>query len=646
MQSFQNEEQYLETEFSIALASWPVTHDSLDDVTDGYNEDVDQQTCDKTGFMLDGFGLLDNYHHHLQQRQQLFLSSSPPVVPQESFSLILQSYRDLDYLFGTGSSSIKQQISLQDSTHSDSRTSSTEITVEQDVVYEDRDDENTKSSLGSPSLAHLVDVDAFIDVVMSQALSHWCCIGFKVAPVSLEYIRDWNSAAIPIRYCVAAITMVSLQRDSIVAPSFAKDGALSLYYTAREQIEGILFEQADDNPILIQSFFCLCYTSNLLRLYRQRHAWSSLAAISLRQLVRDKPAIQKHTKVEIDPTLFLCWSRWYYIDAWMCLLQVQKACLLLSDDLPPPQRQQCLSKNVDSDTYSNAHVRQMATLGHCIRRFIRVWQNGLIRVSSRSNVPSTLFYELLADLQSWYEQLPPWQQRQQYHHHPHHNNDQNTLISSCTSSSNNNFKPPVNIHLYLCYHAARLMFFYEFIRPGLTYPPPESVLAESLETSTCLLLGLQYLADIGCDQSTYHHLFLVIHNSSRRVHFYARQGYAFSKILQRNAEIQLLFNVALLRNTIAYQLDTFNIRTYAAKCEKEVSEMNISLHTSQDDDHGTSDRRPGLIPIFCVRRQQNTSPASPSTTFSIDKHCTLFTLDGVTKKRGRKNKRSTTSKEE
>lgn len=481
---------------------------------------------------------------------------------------------------------------------------------------------------------------------MSQALSHWCCIGFKVAPVSLEYIRDWNSAAIPIRYCVAAITMVSLQRDNIVAPSFAKDGALSLYYTAREQIEGILFEQADDNPILIQSFFCLCYTSNLLRLYRQRHAWSSLAAISLRQLVRDKPAIQKHTKVEIDPTLFLCWSRWYYIDAWTCLLQVQKACLLLSDDLPPPQRQQCLSNNVDSDTYSNAHVRQMATLGHCIRRFIRAWQNGLIRVSSRSNVPSTLFYELLADLQSWYEQLPPWQQRQQYHHHPHHNNDQNTLISSCTSSSNNNFKPPVNIHLYLCYHAARLMFFYEFIRPGLTYPPPESVLAESLETSTCLLLGLQYLADIGCDQSTYHHLFLVIHNSSRRVHFYARQGYAFSKILQRNAEIQLLFNVALLRNTIAYQLDTFNIRTYAAKCEKEVSEMNISLHTSQDDDHGTSDRRPGLIPIFCVRRQQNTSPASPSTTFSIDKHCTLLTLDGVTKKRGRKNKRSTTSKEE
>lgn len=426
-----------------------------------------------------------------------------------------------------------------------------------------------------------LETSQMLDAVMQRAITHWCCIGFKVAPMPLASVRNWRCAPAPIMYSIAAISLVSLSegtncdahdRKTIQTARFTKDVAMELYQRARRQVDDILFENTLD-PVVIQCYFCLSYTSNLLRLYEQQRTWAGLAAIALRQRSTTVFKQASGHMDGLDELTLLCWYRWYYIDAWMCLAS-DRDCLLPDDPPPPPLPRDRVAYSQDEETeFNRENLYSFAVLARYMRRFIRAIHSHAL--FDHNNQPSPLFYRIDYELHGWYDTLPSAEA-------------QRPAFKARQNSPSTAFSPPHDIHLFLCYHAMRLVVLFQFLQ-GM---PPERILIDCLETNVLILQGLQHLKDIGCDQSTYHHMFLAIHSTARRVYHLTFVSKAYEK-LRGYAINQLHMNLTLLRSTLAYVNDTFKLRVHAAKCQEEVNQLNL---------HGTG----STMVVFRLSAAQNT----------------------------------------
>ncbi|KAI9272540.1 hypothetical protein BY458DRAFT_508558 [Sporodiniella umbellata] len=380
-----------------------------------------------------------------------------------------------------------------------------------------------------PSIHNNIESLGFIDAIMSQAIQHWCCIGFKVVPISVELIKDWRRAPRAIVYCIASISLVSLiNRNVNSQSSFAKQASIAFYEKARKNMDDVFLD--DMQPQIIQTYFCLSYTSNLLRLYDQQRTWGGLASISLQHLAK--------TRIhQIDPLSLGCWLRWYYVDAWMCLT-LNRDCLL-PHDVPWLKPDKIYSLSISQLESDQAHqLYGFACLTNYMRRYIRLLHSGKIFLGGLYKTPSKHYYEITNELTKWYDQLPLY-----------------TISSS-------------RLHLHICYHSMRLIILYQFLRPY--QPPPSDILIDCLLTNLELLQALQHMKETGCDQSTYHHMFFAINNTAKRILRYN------IKPLNQFAEESLRINLSFLKTTQAYVHDVFKMKFYAEKIEEQFSRLGIS----------------------------------------------------------------------
>ncbi|KAG1520109.1 hypothetical protein G6F52_007976 [Rhizopus delemar] len=383
-------------------------------------------------------------------------------------------------------------------------------TTEEDLV-----DVSSTTNFRIPICVRMnIENSNLLDVLIDQATRHWCCIGFKVAPLSVDAIKDWRRAPRAIVYCVASITLVTMMNSS---KSYNKQAAMAFYEEARNKMDDVLL---DDIQIhLIQSYFCLSYTSNLLRLYEQQRTWGGLASIALQHLCRRVEPMQ-------ELGVLRCWFRWYYIDAWMCLA-VNRDCLL-PDRVPWMDIEQIQVLSQEDEVY------RFACLAYYMRRYIHMLHSG--KVFALARTPSREYYEVTEQFVAWYASLSQ----------PH-------------------------LHLHICYHSVRLLLLYQFLHSNTT---PESVLMDCLETNLELLQALQRLKEMACDQSTYHHMFFAIHNTATRIYPHLK----FKGIVEE----QLRMNWSLLKGTQAYVHDVFKMKLYAQKIQDQLHQLNISVKNPQD----------------------------------------------------------------
>ncbi|KAI9278118.1 hypothetical protein BY458DRAFT_432466 [Sporodiniella umbellata] len=377
-----------------------------------------------------------------------------------------------------------------------------------------------------------VQNSGLLDVLIDQAVTHWCCFGFKIAPITVEMVKNWKRAPPAIVYCVASISLVTLmksstthERDTQANQEHSKQIAMAFYEEARNKMDDVFFD--DIQVHIIQSYFCLSYTSNLLRLYEQQRTWGGLASIALKNLSNRK---------KISSLALGCWFRWYYIDAWMCLTS-NRDCLL-QDDVPWMDSN---TIKIMSLTDDNSGIYSFACLAYYMRRYIRMLHSDKT-FAEGSRTPSTQYYEITKSLIAWYSCLPG------------------------VDSSH-------KIHLHLCYHSVRLLILYQFIRPKC--PPLMDILVDCLQTNLELLQALRQLKETGCDQSTYHHMFYAIHNVASRIHQYDMDS------LSALSEEQLKMNFTLLKSTKAYTHDVFKMKLYAEKIQDQLITMNISTTQSR-----------------------------------------------------------------
>jgi hypothetical protein len=383
-----------------------------------------------------------------------------------------------------------------------------------------------------PSVRLNVESSQMLDVLMHRAVQHWCCIGFKVAPISVNLIQDWRNAPQAIVYCIASISLVTFMDLENTSSDYSKQAAMVFYEQARNKMDDILFD--DMQPTIIQSYFCLSYTSNLLRLYEQQRTWGGLASISLQHLAKNAPLQKK----PVDELTLGCWFRWYYVDAWMCLT-LNRDCLL-PDNVPwmdMKKIEQLSIKTVKTDQH---HMYSFATLTYYMRRYIRALHSGKLfaTTNDQQKGPSQIYYQITSELTQWYSQLPKY-----------------TTIAE--------------LHLHLCYNSMRLVVLYQFLNPQ--QPPSHDVLIDCLQTNLELLQALQQLKDIGCDQSTYHHMFFAIHNTAKRIFQYQQQEF------KSYAEEQLKINLFLLKSTQAYAHDVFKMKIYAEKIQDQFHRLSINI---------------------------------------------------------------------
>jgi hypothetical protein len=318
---------------------------------------------------------------------------------------------------------------------------------------------------------------------------------------------------------------------------YAKQAAMAFYEQARHKMDDILFD--DMQPMIIQSYFCLSYTSNLLRLYEQQRTWGGLASISLQHLAKKAPKLQiqqqqQQQQKPVDDLTLGCWFRWYYVDAWMCLT-LNRDCLL-PDNVPWMDMSEIEHLSIHKLTNDHHQLYSFATLTHYMRRYIRALHSGKIFINETQKQPSMTYYQITDELKKWYCKLP-------------------------------NYSTIAELHLHICYYSMRLVVLYQFLNPN--QPPSPGVFIDCLETNLELLQALQQLKDIGCDQSTYHHMFFAIHNTAKRIFQYNQvkfKGYA---------EGQLKINLMLLKSTQAYAHDVFKMKIYAEKIQDQFNRLNI-----------------------------------------------------------------------
>lgn len=427
-----------------------------------------------------------------------------------------------------------------------------------------------------------VESTSFLASLMAKAQTHWCCIGFKVAPITLDVIQNWQQAPITIVYCVASIALVTFM-DHNAGQAYVKTAAMEFYEQARRKMDDIVFDDENDKSnysfgddhgddddddssfsdeisrqkaMTIQSYFCLSYTSNLLRLYEQQRTWGGLASIALQLRTKDMETGCR----PVDDAIVLCFCRWYYVDAWMALT-LQRECLL--PETPPQFIQDAVQSSSLWSSATTAHNSQLlqdhyqfVMLARFIRRYIKIMQSGKLTdpVTMR---PSPSYYHITDELKQWHTRIQEQQQRQQPE-----------------AESTNSFGTPGNIHFHICYNAMRLVVIYKLLQPdSLLLQPDDMTLMDGLETNFALLVALHDLASRGCDQSTYHHMFFAIHNTAIRIY---NTNLRNSK-WQGPAKEQLQMNLVLLKGTQAYVNDVFQMRVYAEKIEQQFAHMGLEL---------------------------------------------------------------------
>ncbi|KAG0168209.1 hypothetical protein DFQ28_005195 [Apophysomyces sp. BC1034] len=417
------------------------------------------------------------------------------------------------------------------------------------------------------SVKQRVESTDFLDILIHEATSNWCCIGFKVAPISRDLIQNWRRAPLAIVYCIASISLVSLGHGN-ASQDFVKGAAMAFYEKARHKMDDILFE--DIQPLTIQAYFCLSYTSNLLRLYEHQRTWGGLASIALQQRVQDTVNGRK----PMDELTLHCWFRWYYVDAWMCLA-MNRECLLpdefplidtASDEQGAPYDGGGTSNNSNGFDFRR-NLFQFANLTRYMRRYIRAMRSGNI-FANHSNgdyrCPSHVYYGITQQLKDWYDR----QRRVS------NNACSGQGVATQMSVGSPSFCPGVDVHLHLCYNAMRLVVLFQFLQP--TLPPPNEILIDCLDTNLSLLQSLQHLKDSGCDQSTYHHMFFAIHNTAKRIFQYGSVTGRANQF-RPYAQDQLRINLTLLRGTQAYANDVYQARVYVEKIEEICKHLEIPL---------------------------------------------------------------------
>lgn len=380
-----------------------------------------------------------------------------------------------------------------------------------------------------PSIRLGIESSQMLDMLMNRAVQHWCCIGFKVAPINVSLIQNWCTAPRAIVYCIASISLVTFMDQENTSSHYSKQAAMVFYEQARNKIDDILFD--DMQPLIIQSYFCLSYTSNLLRLYEQQRIWGGLASISLQHLAKNIPK-------PMDGLTLGCWFRWYYVDAWMCLT-LNRDCLL-PDNVPWIDMK--MVEKISISTNDQSHLYSFANLTHYMRRYIRALHSGKLFLNDQQKLPSLVYYQITKELTHWYGQLP-------------------------------RYKTITELHLHICYNSMRLVALYQFLTPQ--QPPSHDVLIDCLQTNLELLQALQQLKDVGCDQSTYHHMFFAIHNTAKRIFQYDQKQF---KVF---AEEQLKINLMLLKSTQAYAHDVFKMKIYAEKIQDQFTRMKIYITRPQ-----------------------------------------------------------------
>ncbi|KAI7891830.1 uncharacterized protein EV154DRAFT_506633 [Mucor mucedo] len=411
-----------------------------------------------------------------------------------------------------------------------------------------------------PSVRLGVENSQMLDMLMHRAVQHWCCIGFKVAPVNISVIQNWRTAPRAIVYCIASISLVTFMDRENTSSQYSKQAAMVFYEQARNKMDDILFD--DMQPMIIQSYFCLSYTSNLLRLYEQQRTWGGLASISLQHLAKKMPK-------PVDKLTLGCWFRWYYVDAWMCLT-LNRDCLL-PDIVPLIDIKKMMQKSITAS--DEDHAYSFAMLTHYMRRYIRALHSGKIFSNDQQKLPSLVYYQITGELTQWYDQLP-------------------------------RYSTIAQLHLHICYNSMRLVVLYQFLTPQ--QPPTQDVVIDCLQTNLELLQALQQLKDVGCDQSTYHHMFFAIHNTAKRIFQYNQKQF------KGYAEEQLKINLMLLKSTQAYVHDVFKMKIYAEKIQDQFTRMKIYTAKVVKDDvvkkctpHQSKKKK--ILPALIVFRREEIS---------------------------------------
>ncbi|KAI7869323.1 hypothetical protein BDF14DRAFT_1783672 [Spinellus fusiger] len=413
------------------------------------------------------------------------------------------------------------------------------------------------------SIRNTIENSHMLDILMNRAVSHWCCIGFKVAPLQIEAIRDWHTTPLPIVYCVAAISLVTFidRRDEShfagLNPSQKKNS--SLYAKAAAMV---FYEKC---------YFCLSYVSNLLRLADQQRAWAHMASLALIQSASDIKGGKK-----VDESTMLCWYRWYYIDVWMSLTRNTKC--LLPDDLPlpflegygdllhtPNQQDIALQNRHTEKAFDCLSLYQLGGMAKYMRRFVHALRSGdLFDISLHGAEvhlsPSPLYHGLNNEVQGWYEHQP-------------HASQVRPSFKVAQNSPSAIFCPRIDIHTHLCYHSMRLVILYQFFQPEKQISL--HVLIDCLETNLTILQALQHLREIGCDQSTYHIMFFAVHNAAKHIYQYTQTNPSMSFLLPFAKE-QLHMNLSIICGTFAYENDIFMLQNYVEIFEQDLN-MGIPI---------------------------------------------------------------------
>lgn len=402
----------------------------------------------------------------------------------------------------------------------------------------------------SPIQLH-VSYDDIMEVIMGKAEKDWCCLAFKIAPLKVDAAKAWRTRPKPIVDGLAAIALATFVEQDCTA-EFSMSTANSFYRQASNRMD-VLFDSMNADALL--AYFCLSYASNLMRLYDQQKTWQSLASIALFHLTTQNQKEDPQSKELIR----LCWCRWYYIDAWIGLSLNRP--LLLSND--HPMHIPTLSELIQQESVTNEEALNLfhfATLGEVIRSAITGLKSRAFFDATAAEgytLPSNAYIEFTNNHRNWFTRL------------------QDAAVTERSGKAfvgpkKYNFKPKVDVHLHLSYHSIRLVILFQFLLPGSQ--PPENMIIDTLETIFQLLSGLEYLNEIGCDQSTYHHMFFAIHNAAKRIIECCEEEEDSIKDIARE---QIYLNNNLLRSAAAYENDLFKLRFYGDKIESDLEELGI-----------------------------------------------------------------------
>ncbi|CAM0134897.1 hypothetical protein VKS41_000532 [Umbelopsis sp. WA50703] len=393
-----------------------------------------------------------------------------------------------------------------------------------------------------------ISYEDIMDVIMGKAANDWCCLAFKISPLTVSTAKNWRNRPKPMIDGLASITLSTfIGRDC--EEDFGMATAAAFYKQASNRMD-TLFDCMSVDALV--TYFLLSYASNLMRLSEQQKTWQSLASILLFHLTQNyKDA------VENDDLIRLCWCRWYYIDAWVSLTLNRP--LLLSNKHPvhiPSLSELIWTKSVvNEDTHNLFHF---AALGAMMRKAITGLKSRTffdLNDVSAYNMPSQAYLGFNREHREWFRQL-----------------EIAALVeggSAIIGPQSFNYKPKVDVHLHLSYHSICLIILFQFLSPGSQ--PPEEIIIETLESIFQLLSGLEYLKEINCDQSTYHHMFFAIHSAAKSIYQHCDDADSVKEI----AREQIILNSQLLKATAAYKHDLFKLRSYGEKIDRDCEELEI-----------------------------------------------------------------------